>query len=654
MKIQGIQTTSFARKLNNGEIKEYSETLSQAKKILGQTGNSVLIVHDACLPQNAKRNTGVANLVGEDSIQFFQFAKKYLGINAIEVLPQGQVRPHDGRYCAYSGSTLSLGNPQISLERLQTPEYENLLTANEFQAVVKENSTEKDTYANFRNVMDDNSAHDKAVKKAFERFQNLSKNSKLKKDFLKYCKENQDWLERKCIFETLSKKYGTTDIRRWSNENDKILYSLKESTRKTRIAKILRENPFESDFYKFKQFLADKHLKQGKSILNSMGLRLYGDFPIGFSHDEVWAYPNAFMKDHYMGVPEWRIPALDFNKILKNGSDANKLFNLKIRLAAQRYDSLRVDAAWNYIKPIITPRGQKTASHSYRKDFGSTILNYLEQQLKKFKGNNFSISDIMYEFEAAPHEFSMFEDGGIIPAVAKRIKVLNTLHMKSNGSDKWGAYSAYTEHGLEPFSLGVGNHDTQPLKQIALGIIDSSTGNKKTPAIPVLSYELNLDTKLLEKPGEFAAAKWAEAMQGKHMHMFYVDVLGMKETFNSGKRNLSSFFRIKIPHNYEDLYIKSLQEGFGFNPMDALEKLFQVNGLDKKHPELFAKIQKFKKILLKADASKPLKILAAAGLTFAACIGGINLYKKYNSTQLNKNKVAMDTFLHKNQKIIKF
>ena len=37
--------------------------------------------------------------------------------------------------------------------------------------------------------------------------------------------------------------------------------------------------------------------------------------------------------------------------------------------------------------------------------------------------------------------------------------------------------------------------------------------------------------------------------------------------------------------------MKGLSEGFGFNPMDSLEKIFTARGLDKSHPELFERIE---------------------------------------------------------------
>ncbi len=677
MNIQRINTTSFGRKLTASELKEYGETLAQAKQVVGQTGNSVLIVHDACLPQSASKNTGVANLAGTDSGKFFEFAKNYLGVNAVEVLPQGQVYSHDGSYCAYSGSSLSLGNHQINLELLQSPEYEKLLTPQEFEDVVKANTAfDKEKIVNWKNVMDNGSPQDAAVRKAFERFMHLPEDSALKQEYNSFLSQNSLWLERKGIFEILSKKYQSSDPSKWLSENDRKLYSLDEATRMKRVAEILKENPTEAQFQYFKQFIAEKQLIGTKNQLNQRGLKLYGDFPIGFSHDEVWAFPDAFKKNHYMGLPQWHIPALDLDTVMVEGSSSNRLLKLKLALAARRYDSLRMDSAWGYIRPIITPAGEKNISDANRRYFGSKLLDYMENYLKEQKGSSFSPKSLIYEFEAAPSEFSMWEYGQISPAVKDRLKALSTTFMRTNGDDSWGSFTAYSNRGLQPFSLAVGNHDTQPLRQIAMDIPDRIAAcgvSHKPDAIPALAEELKIDLKVLENPREFAKAKWADTMMAENTHMFYMDVFGRSERFNEQIGKTRAHFSCKIPSNFEDSYIKSLREGFGFNPMDALEKLFKLDGRDKRYPELFAKIKRFKDILLAPEIQAPkggstsaavstgnkrLNLALAIGLSFTAGIIGGVLYNskpnkdtdQNNSQQQQPLTIKMDDFLKHNTK----
>ena len=63
---------SFKRALEKEEIADYSQVLKKGKQLVGQTGKSILIVHDACLPQSIDKNTGMGNLASKDSLKFFR------------------------------------------------------------------------------------------------------------------------------------------------------------------------------------------------------------------------------------------------------------------------------------------------------------------------------------------------------------------------------------------------------------------------------------------------------------------------------------------------------------------------------------------------------------------------------------------------------
>ena len=107
--------------------------------------------------------------------------------------------------------------------------------------------------------------------------------------------------------------------------------------------------------------------------------------------------------------------------------------------------------------------------------------------------------------------------------------------------------------------------------------------------------------------------------------------------------------------------------------MDALERLFKLDGRDKRYPELFAKIKRFKDILLAPEIQVPkggstsaavntgnkrLNLAVAIGLSFAAGIAGGILYNskpnkeavQNNSQQPQPLTIKMDDFLKHNTK----
>lgn len=575
MKVSAIPKSgiSFGRELTKAELVEFNKVKDEAKKITGQTGKSVLIVHDACLPQSLNCNTGVGNLSTDDSINFFKYMKPYLDFNFVEVLPQGQVSPFNKLYCAYTATALSLGNHQINPYLLATDEFEHIMTIPEVDQIVSANDRiNKDSFVNYSNVMDNDGAQNKALKKAYDRFVSLDDNSKLKQKYKAYIKENSEWLN--------FPRTGEPDL----------------------------------EFFKFKQFLADEHLKIGKKKLNDMGVKLCGDCLIGFSSDEVKAFPQAFKKDSFIGLPEWRLPALDYDSIKDPDSAAAKLLKMKVQLFAKRYDAVRFDVGWAYVCPVVTPNNERNILPENKKDMGASLIEFIENAVKEVKGQDYDLNNLMYEFEADPSTFSMWKPNSneLRDGVRGKVKILGSTYMNQDSYEGWGYNEAYLKRGFSPdeFILGPGNHDPQPLRQIALNMPDKNIlpdgtvieQYHKAPAIKALANIFHVSEDALWNPVTFAKYKWADPMSAKNRQMFYIDVFGREDRFDKQGFNTTVVpeenYAYKISKNYKHDYHKAVEEGFGFNIMDALEKVFSSKGYDKVHSDLYQKILKFRDILL--------------------------------------------------------
>lgn len=647
---------AFGRELKSCEINEFVKVRDEAKKLVGQNGMSIFIVHDPCLPREKSMDTGLGNLATKEAKDFFEYMKTYLGFNTVEVLPSGEVAPFKGAYCAYAGTALSLGNHQINPYLLTTSQFEKILKPKEYNQIVEANKADNlgEWHANFKNVMNDDSAQDNALKIAYKRFQKLPQNSKLKTGYETFVSQNNDWLEPKGIFKVLYKNYKTHNFDNWPDEIDKNLYNpdFDNEKRKTRINALNKEYSEEIDFYKFKQFLADSHLAIARENLNNMGVELKGDCEIGFSADEKWAYPKAFKKGSFIGMKEWGLPALDYDSITNPDSDAAKLLKRKVQLCAQRYDSIRFDVGWAYVNPKIFPADGKP----YTKYLGDTVLNFIENAVREVKGQDYDLHNLIYEFEGG----DIFQNNGeLLPPVKNRVKVFGTTYMH----DTWGSNDAFLKRNWSPdeFVVGVGNHDPQPLRQIANNVRDLTvpdTQFHKEQAIMPLARILKLDPNNLQNPVEFAKAKWAEPMMAKNNQMFYMDVFGREERFDMQGLNHQFPERIyayKIPENYRELYHNAVQEGYGFNIMDSLEKVFKAKNLDASHPELYAQIVKFRDILndknvanvvektSKKSFAKPIAIIGGTLLAVLAGVGIIKSNKKSSKIQANQNPSAQNS-----------
>ncbi len=631
MKIGNVQpNVSFKRLLTPTETKEYTEVLSKARDLVnGKDSKSIMVVHDSCLPQLKDTDVGVGHLTSKTSNKFFDFIKTYMGINTVEVLPQGEIQLKDSRafYNPYNASALSLGTQEIDLELLTTPQYNSILSKEDFKRVVNKNAEwyqngTKEGLAHYENVIGERSAQETALEKAFKTFN--SRPSELKQEFKKFKAQNQDWLEKKAIYNALKKENKGKEWTEWAKKIDQTLFDEQTKATAKRIANIKTRHKKDIDFYMFKQFLADKHLAQGRQTLNEKGMKLFGDCLIGFSQDEVWANKKAFMPGVMIGDPDWKLPALNYETILDSNSASQKLLKRKVELFAKRYDGIRFDCSWCYVEPKL--------SNGKKMDFGGKILDIIEDTVKKVKGENYNPKNLIHEFEASPEDFSIFDCAKRLkPHLESRVKVITSPYL----SKEYGSVAVMDKLGVskEGCVMGVGNHDPQPLRQIAENIPDEIKGKlsyKRKGQAEVLSEILNLRPDEINTPAKFAKAKFAEPLTGKNQLVFIMDAFGRSERMDAQFKNTWVNYRQRPWNNFYKQYEQAVAEGFGYNPMDAYSKVFKVKGLDKTEPKLYSKIVKFRDILAE-NADKAVKevkkrginiskrtILNAGGITVAA------------------------------------
>ncbi len=555
---------AFGRSLRENEIDEYTKTLKEAKQITGQTGKSAFIIPLTSLPVSEANDTGIGHLTSKEGINFIDYMHTYLGFNIVKDLPSGQINKYKDFFCSYEASALALGDQNIDPSLLTQDKYNNLLTKDEYQEIVKANTkSDKKDFINCENTMESGSTQDKILKKAHERFKNLDENAPLKQKYNKFIKDNEFWLN------------------------------------------FPREKEPDQEFFKFKQFIAEEHLAEGKKLLNDRGIKLCGDCPINFTTDEVNAFPKAFKKGYNTGLPSWGIPTLDYDTILDESSDAYKLFKTKVQLMARRYDVIRFDVGWNYITPVMTPQGEtdKVFEHN-KKPLENRLVDNIDKWVKEVKGEDFDLKNLIYETEAGSEEFSPFKpySNELIEPLKNRVKSYSTVYMNNN----WGSNDAFSNQfkwDRDTFSIGPGNHDHQPLKQIAKGIPDYAANNQnhKPDSIEALSRILKISPKDLDDPATYSKAKFAEIMSAKNIHYFFMDVLGKEERYNEHNPTSKTNFRRRVSTDYKTVYQNSLHEGFGFNIMDALEKVFKAKGYDKSNPDLYSKIVKFRDILVEKE-----------------------------------------------------
>ena len=577
MKVYTHPSLVFTRRLKPKEEAEYCDVLKRGKALAGNNGKSILVLPTSSLPQGAGSNTGVGNILDKEALEFFDFAKKYWGINCIQDLPNGNFSLKNGACKPYSGSSFDLGSQIINLKLLVG----NLINQEDYDSVIRSNKITDSI--NYENVIQEGSPADRVLRKAYENLikSDTEEKKKLLKELSIFESENKSWLEPKSIFHALEKKYNTNNYHSWEHI-DCNLYDpeIKPEQRAERIAKIKKEYPFDTGFYNFKQFLADKHLKLAREELNKRGIQLCGDLPCGFSRDEVWMRPKAFYPNTQI---YWGLPALNLET-----DDGINFLKEKVQLYAKRYDNIRVDAGWIYInQPIKKVNGCEADLKKYYQD---KILKEIEESFKSVKGEKYNPEDIMYELITSSKDFRSCDSNlKLLPILEARNKIYTTDNLEWF----WGSADCFIKKGWDKnfFTVGTANHDIKPMK-----VEYAQNQSKKAYQTEILSKLLKIPKEKLSDLKEFIKAKFAEPMKAKHNFFFFMDALNLDGLYKDHSDQTKDY-RVKISSGYQEAYFKALENGEGYNPMDALEKAFLAEGLDKKEPDLYRKIVKYKKIL---------------------------------------------------------
>ena len=356
----------------------------------------------------------------------------------------------------------------------------------------------------------------------------------------------------------------------------------------------------EIEFFQFRQFLALKEHQEAKDKINAGGTALFGDCLTGFSEQEKWAQPDAFVKDACVGDFSWGLPALKFKEILKPGTEANKVFDAKLKFFLENYDGIRFDVGWCYAIARVGKKGEKAKNINLKRD----LIDYIEKRAKEIKGKDFDTRNLIYEME---------ENNGLIitgwdkhkpkriPNIKNIVSVYTTeyQHMKDDG---WGSPEFYKKAGFseDELILGTNNHDGANLRSLSEGSRNEYITSIKNN-IPVLAKALKLPKSLLDDPREFVKAKFAQIFTVKNQFLYFIDVLG--SNFKTDSHNVNPCnYRFRVDEDYERQYHTALQYGFGFNLPEALKTVMKAKKLNKENTALYAKLDEYAKYLRKPGA----------------------------------------------------
>lgn len=602
MKVSNISpSVSFGRALSTREQKEYEKVQKQARQELN-LDKTAATIFDFSVP-SSQNDTGIGTSFSQDAQLLAGFLKSMCGVNAIQLQPQGEISNYVRS--PYSSTGFSLGMHIIDLNKLQEDSYGNLLTAQDLNSAYTKRVKDHDN-VNYENIFAED-GQKAMLKKAYKRFKALDSSSPLVKSFNKFQKENSYWLDRDALFEAAAVANGSKDMRTWSHR-DKNVYATKEGD-KSRIAELykVRDNEGDNvvDFEKFVQFIADKQQTESKKEFNKQGIDIYGDCQIGFSQKDVWTHKSAFYDNYEFGcelgdgnITCWS-PALNFDKI---HSEAGELLYQKFNVFFKRYNGVRVDAAWQLMKPLIAePRKNGDGSDVFDSN-GNKLGRRIDRQPTIPNNGQYIIKDIILKAardnNVSPDKVFLELLGGASYDSLDAVKGLGTtlIHITRYAGDEWGRVKHYETQNspnkyqnMRPgdYIIGPGSHDDDSLiKQLK-----DNPGRAR-----FFAQDMRLNQHELERStSKLADAAFAELFTTKNQFATLPDILGSERRINQPNVAAGNW-SYRAAQDYEKQYFENLSNGKGLNAPDAMSKAIKAK-LHSGHSPLTDKLDYFASIL---------------------------------------------------------
>ncbi|MDR3327210.1 MAG: 4-alpha-glucanotransferase [Prevotellaceae bacterium] len=161
-------------------------------------------------------------------------------------------------------------------------------------------------------------------------------------DFKDFIKRNRNWLLYYAAYSCLRDKNHTADFTQWGE------YSVFDVQK---VKCFAREHKRQIEFYCFVQYHLEFQLTEVKKYLNSNGIALKGDLPIGVSANsmEVWQLPHLFHRDMSAGAPpddfsqigqNWGFPTYNWQNMAK---DDYHWWQQRFKAMEKFFDAIRID-----------------------------------------------------------------------------------------------------------------------------------------------------------------------------------------------------------------------------------------------------------------------------------------------------------------------
>ncbi len=316
--------------------------------------------------------------IGKEAYKFADFLKK-AGQTIWQILPVGPTSYGDSPYQSFSTYA---GNPyMIDLDMLCD---EGLLVASDMDGY---NYGTNPGYVDYEKIYN---CRFEILRKAYENFKALDKDSAAQKAFRSFKRKNAGWLKNYALYMSVKKSF---DMKSWTEWDDESIRLRDEKA----VARYTRNFSDDIGFWSFVQFKFYEQWEKFRAYVNSLGIKILGDMPIYVAMDsaDTWANPEVFWLDEtrnpvcVAGCPPdyfsatgqlWGNPLYNWDYLKETGY---KWWFERIKAATALFDITRIDhfRAFDTYYAIPFP-AENAIGGSWKEGPGIEFFNLMNEQIE--------------------------------------------------------------------------------------------------------------------------------------------------------------------------------------------------------------------------------------------------------------------------------
>ena len=601
--------------------------IEEALQLLG-VKNFVLGIQDPSFPGLPDEDLGRGSPYSRGAARFLEFAAS-LGFNGLQLGPQGMT--HAGSPSPYEATAFSRNPLNLPVHALEEAGLLAAATRERLVAAREPESLARVPYQEVRRLQAQALAEVHATYRSHA--------GPLGARVARFARENRSWLLSDALYEPLCREHGAAYFERWGAEGqalfDRNLWHPApgdEAAAAGRIAQLEAQHAEELERYALFQLLLEDQHHALRERCATRGLKLYGDLQVGLSAQDTWAAKGLFLTGYRLGAPPsrtnpqgqpWGYSVLDPARFGTREAPGPVLALLTRRLDKlfAEFDGVRLDHPHGLICPWVYRSGQEDSlaavQHGARlfdspdlpdhpalaplaiaraDQLDRTLPRHADGAVRTLEPLQVARYSILLDAIVASSERHGRRREDLVcevlstqPYPLRRVMERHGLGrfrvtQKANLAHPEDVYRS--ENARPEDWIMLGNHDTPPIWQLVEGwregrAMEEQAAYLAERLMPPGEDRAHFARRLGAHPGELMQAKFADvlASPAQNVFVFFTDLLGSTEVFNSPGTVSDSNWSLRVTPDYREAYGRRVERAEALNIPRALAMALRARGL---------------------------------------------------------------------------